>query len=79
MAGSDILESVFAIIPKLCGSGIGVCDHTEILWQFQKFWNRCLRTIRKSVAESVFAIIQNISGSSRKSESGVCDQTENLL
>ncbi len=33
---------MFAIIQKYCGrsrnSGIGLCDHTEILWHFQKFW-----------------------------------------
>ncbi len=50
MVVPEILESLCWVKQRFCGrsrnSGIAVLGQTEILWSFQKFWNRCVGSNR---------------------------------
>jgi hypothetical protein len=83
----EILESVFWVKPGLCGrfrnSGIGDLRQTEIVWSFQKFWNRCFGSNRDSVVvpevlESVVWVKSRFFDRSRNSGIGGLGQSEIL-
>jgi hypothetical protein len=50
---SEILEEVISVQQRFCGnsrnSGIDDLGQTELLWYFQKFWNRLFVLNRASV------------------------------